>query len=136
MKATKIINSEQHKTLMLFEQSKTAKLSDDTNVSQQLQQNDVVARLRSLPKEGAEDLGNEQVNGIEARKFRYQQKGDHYTIWIDPASKLPIQLRLTDELDPAKATVDVTFSDFSWNMPLESLGLSLEPPPGYEVSAN
>ena len=50
LKATKITNSEQHKTLMLFEHSKTAKLSDNTGAPQKLQQNDVVARLRSLPK--------------------------------------------------------------------------------------
>ena len=136
LKATKITNSEQHKTLMLFEHSKTAKLSDNTGAPQKLQQNDVVARLRSLPKEGAEDLGSEQINGVEARKFRYQQKGDFYTIWVDPASKLPIELRLTDKLDSSEATVDVTFSGFEWNMPFDSLGLSLEPPAGYEMSTN
>jgi outer membrane lipoprotein-sorting protein len=134
LKVVRITNSEQHKTLTLFEGLKTATLGESKGP--EAKRTNFVDGMRQLPKAGAEDLGKDQIGGAEAQKFRYQHKGDYYTVWIDPASKLPIRVLMMNKLDPSAATIKVTFSKFEWNVPFDAELYTLEPPAGYAVSSN
>jgi outer membrane lipoprotein-sorting protein len=131
-----ITNSDQHKTLMLFEGLKTATLNDEKADSAGSGKSKFVDALRSLPKEGAKYVGKEQMDGVEAMKYRYQHKGDFYTVWIDPTSKLPIHILGTDTADASAAKITSNFSNFKWDVPIEAAFFTLEPPAGYTVSAN
>lgn len=131
-----ISNSEQHKTLMLFEDAKHFTLGESNNAVAGREKGNVVDAMRQLPKEGAENLGKEQVDGVDASKFRYGNKGDYYTVWIDPASELPIRVVMTDTLDPSTSTYKVVYSKFKWNIPVDAGLFTLAPPAGYTLSPN
>jgi outer membrane lipoprotein-sorting protein len=135
-KVVSITNSDQRKTLTLFEGLKTATLNDEKDSPAGSAKSNFVDTLRSLPKERAEYLGKEQIEGVEAMKYRYQHRGDFYTVWIDPTSKLPIRILGTDTADASSAAITSTFSNFKWDVPIDAAFFTLEPPAGYTVSPN
>jgi outer membrane lipoprotein-sorting protein len=126
----RITNTDEGKMLTLFETSKTAELGSPKG---RPALSDAVNKLRNLPKQGAASLGKESVNGIEALKYRQKAKGDDYTVWIDPATNLPVQLKVVEVVTPADVTT-ITFSNFRWDVPADSSQLTLEPPAGYTVT--
>ncbi len=135
-KVVRIANSDQHKTLMLFENSKAFTLSEEKDGPAGPGQNNFVAKLRSLSKDGAKYIGTEKIDGVEAMKYRYESGGDLYTLWIDPTSKLPIRIGGTDPGDESSGSSTSTFSNFEWNVPIDAAFFTLEPPAGYTVSPN
>ena len=128
-KVVRITNTAEGKMLTLFENSKTAKLG---SAKGRPALSDAVEKLRNLPKQGAESLGNESVGGIETLKYRQETKGDDYTVWIDPMTKLPVQMKVVS--DEAGETTTVTFSNFQWDVPVDPSQMTLVPPAGYEVA--
>ena len=133
-KVTRIMSSENDKMLTLFETLKTAQLGDRKGQPAELQANDVIETFRNMKNQGAEYLGKESVSGIEAMKYRLTVKGDRHTVWIDPATNLPVQMTVTDVTEP-EATMDlVTFSNFQWDVTVDPSQLSLEVPAGYQVT--
>jgi len=50
-------------------------------------------------------------------KYRQETKGDYYTVWIDPATNLPVQMKIADAAEPSAATTSATFSNFQWDLP-------------------
>ena len=133
-KVIRITNAEAGKVLTLFENSKTAQLSDSKGKVAQLKANDVMEKLRNLPKQGAQSLGKESVGGTSALKYRQEAKGAYYTVWIDPATNLPVQMTIADAVDPSAATISGTFSNFQWDVQVDPSQLTLVPPAGYEVT--
>ena len=133
---TSITNSDQHKTLMLFEGAKAFMLNDEKIGPAGPGQNNFVEKFRRLPREGAEYVGKEQMDGVEAMKYRFQHEDEFYTVWIDPASNLPIRLLATDTAEASSATDTMSFSKFEWNVPIDAAFFTLEPPAGYTKSPN
>jgi outer membrane lipoprotein-sorting protein len=127
----RITNTDQGKMLTLFETSKTAKLGSSKG---RPVLSNAVEKLLNLPKQRAESLGKESVAGIEALKYRQEAKGDCYTVWIDPATNLPVQMKV-DAVEPAGETTAITFSNFQWDVPVDQSQLTLVPPAGYEVKS-
>lgn len=129
-------NSDQHKTLMLFESDKAFMPTDEKVGPAGPAQNSLVEKLRSFDTARAEYVGKEQIDGIETMKYRCEREGDFYTLWIDPIDKLPIRLLTMDTADASAATMVVSFSKFEWNVPIEPGFFTLEPPAGYTLSPN
>jgi outer membrane lipoprotein-sorting protein len=130
-KMIRITNANDGKTLTLFENSKKAKLGSSKG---RPALSDLVDKLRNLPKQGAEFLGKESAGGVEALKYRQETKGDYYTVWIDPATNLPVQMTIADALKPSATTTSATLSNFQWDVPVDQSQLTLEVPAGYEVT--
>lgn len=131
-KVVGISNAEQQKQLILFESLKRAQLRDMKGASKIFAESNIVERLRNLRKEEAEYLGKEQLDSVDLHKYRQQNKGDWYTIWIDPTTQLPVQV---ESSDPA-GTFTVKYSKFEWDPSVDVSQFTLVPPAGYDVTDN
>jgi outer membrane lipoprotein-sorting protein len=132
MKSVRIYNSDQQKVLTLFESLKTAQLRPAPGVPKAFEQSNFIQRMQNFPKTDAEFLGNEKTGEVECLKYRQVHKGDIYTLWINPATNLPVRIELSN---PA-ATYSLTYSNFEWDLPIDPTQLTLEPPAGYKVDDN
>lgn len=94
-------------------------------------------RLKNLPKEAGNFLGEEELDGQPVSVFEVADKNDQITIWADSGTGLPLLIKIVSEPkedrdghDDIKAVL--TLSDFVWNEPLDDSLFRLETPEGYE----
>lgn len=139
-KVVRISNLDRHKTIMLFVEAKNFLLNDEKDApADSMMSKNVVDNLRNLSKDGAKYFGTEKIDGVELMKYRYEAKGDLYTLWIDSATKLPIRISSENALDPDDASagaVSMVFSNFEWDVPIDPGYFTLDPPAGYTLSPN
>lgn len=101
---------------------------------------DPLEEIRSLLRDEGkgdvkrESLGEKEVDGRQAVGWRVSGPGLHQpgatvVIWGDPETGLPIRIESYSALEGVKSTL----SDFVFNVDLDELLFSAEPPAGYTV---
>lgn len=96
-----------------------------------------VALFRSLlldtvhkPDAQREPLGKKMIDGRRVVGFRLSTRGVVLNVWGDPKTRLPVRIESTMTLMP---NLEVTASNFEFNVPMDESLFSLEPPAGYEL---
>jgi hypothetical protein len=84
-----------------------------------------VTDLKDLP---VEELGRQNIDGLEAIGFKLNGSNTEITIWADPETAKPIHIEVSIE----KALF--IFKNFEFDVPVDESLLSMEPPDGYTLS--
>ncbi len=95
-----------------------------------------VERLRALPAEADTVLGRREIDGRTLDGFRVHEDDATTTVWIDPQTGQLVRAELTFAAAPGMNTI---LTDFRFDVPLDDLFFSIEPPAGYtpvEVAAD
>lgn len=109
---------------------------------------DVLSQFRGVADDAIEALGQEKVGGTAAKAYRVRARGlvgplgkaADVRVWIDPATDLPVRIRVADAGDPGtgewREWVSV-YDEFAWNVKLADDLFSLTPPKGVQpIPAN
>jgi outer membrane lipoprotein-sorting protein len=91
----------------------------------------LVERLRRLTEGDAKVVGEKVVGGIQARGYLVNNLGIEMTIWIDPATRLPVRLESADRFQGKEYRTIA--SDFQIDAKIDDALFSTDPPPGYAV---
>jgi hypothetical protein len=90
-----IIDSKQGKQLLLNPADKTALLLEGKPSAAPVGPGadvGLIGRLRQLTEGDAKLVGEKAIGGIQARGYLVSTLGMEMTIWIDPATRLPVRL--------------------------------------------
>jgi outer membrane lipoprotein-sorting protein len=94
--------------------------------------------IRDIRKDTIKSLGSERVNGrrtdVFVAKLTIGKEEREVKVWIDPESKLPVQLDLTDVPRWGTGRYELhTAVDIVFDQPVDEARFSTEPPEGYTV---
>jgi outer membrane lipoprotein-sorting protein len=89
---------------------------------------DNIEKLRSLPDKTDEELGIQEIDGVEALGFRVYKDNVTTTVWIAKNSGRLVRVEMNYVNNPVMNTV---MSDFQFNAELDDSLFSLTPPEGY-----
>ena len=96
----------------------------------------VVEKLRMLPDEADEVLGEKEIDGRLLQGFRVTQGDMINTVWIDPQTEQLVRVEIEYSSSPGMNTI---MTDFQFNAELDDSLFSLTPTEGYnrmEVQAD
>lgn len=103
---------------------------------------DFYRNLRAVPIDDAERLPAKTIEGKKVIGFRTTETLDRQrgvdtwsrTYWVDPVSKLPVQIEVTSESTvPGFGSSRWVLSDLVFDEPIDEGLLSTDPPKGYTV---
>jgi outer membrane lipoprotein-sorting protein len=100
------------------------------------QQFNVIEKLRTLPERADEELGTREIDGRVLQGFRITEEDVINTVWIDPQTHDLV--RVETEFINAPG-MNVTMTDFQFDVDLDDSLFTLTPPDGYtrvEVQAD
>jgi outer membrane lipoprotein-sorting protein len=129
-----IINSSQGKQLILDPAAKTALLLEGKPPAAPAGPGagvGLVGRLRQLTQGDAKLVGEKAIGAIQARGYLVSKFGMEMTIWIDPGTRLPIRLELSDRIQGKE--IRVTASDFQIDPDFDDALFRTDPPAGYAL---
>ncbi|MHC4338248.1 MAG: LolA family protein, partial [Planctomycetota bacterium] len=90
----------------------------------------IIEMVKRFEQESTERLGTKKQNGKILHGFRHQpNKYNDYTVWVDPETKLPVEI----ELVHTQAGQTIFLDDFEFDFELDASAFSTEIPDGYEV---
>ncbi len=129
------------KQLCLIPAKKQAQVFNSANKSKDKTPNggDPVAGWRSLlldardkPNVKRESLGEKDIDGRRVVGFRISSPEAVFCVWGDPKTGLPARIQMTTVMVP---NLELTISDFEFNVDMDESLFSVEPPAGYEVGS-
>jgi len=88
-----------------------------------------VERLRALPSQADEALGEKKIDGRTLEGYRVHEADTTTTVWVDPQTGEPARVEMEFATAPG---MDMVLSDFQFDVALDDSLFSLEPPAGYE----
>jgi outer membrane lipoprotein-sorting protein len=100
------------------------------------QQFNVIEKLRTLPDRADEELGTSEIDGRMLQGFRVTEGDVINTVWIDPQTRELVRVETQFTNAPG---MNVTMTDFQFDVDLDDSLFSLTPPEGYtrmEVQAD
>jgi hypothetical protein len=92
---------------------------------------DPAAFFRNLAAQNGEPIEDRQINGVTAKGFRTKSFGFPASLWVDPATKMPLRVEI--EFTMGKQKMNAVMSDFVFDAPLDDRLFSLDPPQGYTL---
>lgn len=93
----------------------------------------IIAMVKKFDQESTERLGTKEVNGKTLQGFRHSpNEGNEFTVWVDPATKLPVEIELKHLKSPFGQTIFL--DEFEFDFQLAPSAFSTEVPEGYEVT--
>ncbi len=93
----------------------------------------IIAMVKKFDKESTERLGTKEVNGKTLQGFRHSpNERSEFTVWVDPKTKLPVEIELKHLKSPFGQTIFMDEFEFDFN--LDESAFSTEIPDGYEVT--
>jgi outer membrane lipoprotein-sorting protein len=119
------------KSLVLNEAAKTAQFIEVKTTGTPQPMQDTAAFFRNLAEQHGEPIEPRQIGDIKARGFRVTSFGYPASIWVDPATKLPLLVECTMTMNNQPMKVDMT--DFVFDAPLDASLFSMDAPAGYKV---
>jgi len=140
-KSVQIWDGGQGKQLCLIPAKKQAQVFNSANKSKDKTPNggDPVAGWRSLlldardkPNVKRESLGEKDIDGRRVVGFRISSPEAVFSVWGDPKTGLPARIEMTTKIMP---NIELTISDFEFNVDMDESLFSVEPPAGYEVGS-
>lgn len=91
----------------------------------------MIERLRRLTEVDAKLVGEKAIGGIQARGYLVNNLGMEMTIWIDPATRLPVRLESSNRIQGQEYRF--TASDFRIDPEIDDALFRTDPPAGYAV---
>ncbi|MHC4559702.1 MAG: hypothetical protein ACYS80_20615 [Planctomycetota bacterium] len=91
---------------------------------------DIIDMVKRFEQQSTERLGTKKVNGKTLHGFRHKpNEYNDFTIWIDPKTKLPVEI----ELKHPMAGQTIYMDQFEFDFELDESAFSTDVPDGYEV---
>jgi len=87
---------------------------------------------RDMPGVKRESLGEKDIDGRRVVGVRISSPAFAFSVWGDPRTGLPTRIVMTQAMMP---NIEVTISDFEFNVDMDESLFSVEPPAGYEVGS-
>lgn len=100
---------------------------------------DIYELISHVPTDQAKKLGEKTVNGKRAIGFLIEEEEKYgesvmkwrHTWWVDPTTKLPLQLEISWGDDASKESGSKVVSDIVFDAPLDPAMFSIDVPSGY-----
>jgi hypothetical protein len=90
----------------------------------------IIEMVKRFEQESTERLGTKEVNGKILHGFRHQpNEHNDFTVWVDPDTKLPVEI----ELVHTQAGQTIFLDEFEFDFELDPSAFSTDIPDGYEV---
>jgi hypothetical protein len=90
----------------------------------------IIEMVKRFEQESTERLGTKKLNGKILHGFRHQpNKYNDFTVWVDPKTKLPVEI----ELVHTQAGQTIFLDEFEFDFELDASAFSTDIPDGYEV---
>ena len=90
----------------------------------------IIEMVKRFEQESTERLGTKKEDGKILHGFRHQpDKYNDFTVWVDPQTKLPVEI----ELKHPQAGQTIFLDEFEFDFELDPLAFSTDVPDGYEV---
>ncbi len=90
----------------------------------------IIEMVKRFEQESTERLGTKKQNGKILHGFRHQpNKYNDFTVWVDPDTKLPVEI----ELKHTQAGQTIFLDEFEFDFELDPSAFSTDVPDGYEV---
>ena len=121
--------------LMLNAQLKTADLTKvevKGPAAKSLMNVDLIGQMRSFAGKKGEPAGELQIGKVKAKAFRVEDAGKAMTVWVDPATNLPLRIETTAEMAGKK--VIVTMDELVFDAVLDEKRFSFDIPAGYTLT--
>ena len=133
-----ITDARRGEMLGISHKRKIAVLTTWLNQPAALQSQNLIEQWKNLHQNSGKFIGQEKIDGQAADMFIIQEKFRETTVWADPTTNLPMQIReitipRPDYLLASQQKQIVTISDFVWNPDLDESLFSMEIPEGYEL---
>jgi outer membrane lipoprotein-sorting protein len=91
---------------------------------------DIIDMVKRFEQQSTERLGTKNVNGKTLQGFRHKpNEYNDFTVWVDPKTKLPVEI----ELKHPQAGQTIFMDEFEFDFDLDESAFSTEVPDGYEV---
>jgi len=91
---------------------------------------DIIDMVKRFEQQSTERLGTKNVNGKTLQGFRHKpNEHNDFTVWVDPKTKLPVEI----ELKHPKAKQTIYMDQFAFDFDLDESAFSTVVPDGYEV---
>ena len=91
---------------------------------------DIIEMVKRFEQRSTERLGTKKVNGKVLQGFRHKpNQYNDFTVWVDPATKLPVEIKLKHPT----AGQNIFMDQFEFDFQLDESAFSTEVPDGYEV---
>jgi outer membrane lipoprotein-sorting protein len=130
---TVILDGHAAKELMLNSEKKTALLMDmGKSPIPQAANADVLDNFRKFDPKEFKPIGQKTINNVKVAGFRSEKPNLTQTVWVDPITKLPIQME-TKLSGPVAPNVEAVMTDFDWNPEIDETTFSLTTPDGYKT---
>jgi hypothetical protein len=90
----------------------------------------IIEMVKRFEQESTERLGTKKLDGKTLQGFRHQpNKHNDFTVWVDPDTKLPVEI----ELVHPKGGQTIFLDQFEFDFELDPSAFSTDIPDGYEV---
>jgi hypothetical protein len=90
----------------------------------------IIEMVKRFEQESTERLGTKKQNGKILHGFRHQpNKYNDFTVWVDPKTKLPVEI----ELVHTQRGQTIFLDEFEFDFELDPSAFSTDVPDGYEV---
>lgn len=90
----------------------------------------IIEMVKRFEQESTERLGTKKQNGKILQGFKHQpDKYNDFTVWVDPKTKLPVEI----ELKHPQAGQTIFLDEFEFDFELDPSAFSTDVPDGYEV---
>jgi hypothetical protein len=91
---------------------------------------DIIEMVKRFEQKSTERLGTKNINGKTLQGFRHKpNKYNDFTVWVDPKTKLPVEI----ELKHPTAGQTIYMDQFAFDFDLDKSAFSTDVPDGYEV---
>ncbi len=91
---------------------------------------DIIEMVKRFEQQSTERLGIKKVNGKTLQGFRHKaNEYNDFTVWVDPATKLPVEI----EIKHLNRGQTLYLDDFAFDFELDPSAFSTDVPDGYEV---
>jgi outer membrane lipoprotein-sorting protein len=130
--ASMIMDRAARKALVLNPAAKKATCYDRLGPADAAPEQDFFDRLLQLRDQASEDLGQQEIEGRLATGFHVKDQGADWSIWVDPATGLPLRVEVTCDLVFSPG-MKLVMRDFAFNVDLDETLFSLDPPAGYTL---
>jgi hypothetical protein len=91
---------------------------------------DIIDMVKRFEQQSTERLGTKKVKSKILQGFRHKpNKYNDFTVWVDPDTKLPVEI----ELKHLQAGQTIFLDEFEFDFELEPYAFSTDVPAGYEI---
>jgi outer membrane lipoprotein-sorting protein len=126
-----IVDGQQGKQLILDPVAKTALLLEGKGTPAGPATN-MAERLRQLTERDAKAAGEKVIGNVRTLGYLVKNLGMEMTIWIDPATHLPIQMDSSDRFQGKE--IRATATDFQIDPKIDDALFRLDAPQGYKLT--